>query len=442
MTIAMRCHYACRSTEHLASRRQFLSGILAGSTSLAAGAGLAAGGLGLGSLLANNPLLADQMKGKQKRILNIFLHGGVSQLESWDPKPNTDTGGPFRAIPTTVPGIHICELLPHTAQQMHHLAIVRSLNTHNNDHARGQEEMTTGHKQIAGTEYPHLGAIAAKTLTPAGFSLPGHVLIRGGGSGANRAAYLGPKFASVVMNEGQPPQYTERPATLTAEADLRRNQLRSRVNDRFAQRRRTADTDAYTFSYDQAQDLLSQRQVFDVERESQADQQRYGTSEFGTHCLLARRLLEHDVPFVQINHSNYDTHHENFDFHIEQLGEFDQPFATLIADLHDRGLLEDTLVCVMSEFGRTPKINARYGRDHWGKSWSILLGGSGIQSGAVVGQTNANGTEVVGREFDHGHVFHTILQAVGVDSTAEFEIAGRPFPVADPAKGSIAEILA
>jgi len=437
----MRCQYACGSTEHLASRRRFL-GNLGLATASVAGSSLAGNYGGLGGLLAANPAMAGELKGTQKRILNVFLHGGVSQLESWDPKPGTDTGGPFRAIPTSVPGIHISELLPYTAKQMHHLAVVRSLDTKNSDHARGQEEMSTGHKQILGTDYPHLGAIAAKMLTPAAFPLPGHILIRGAGSGSGKAAYLGPKYASVVMNEGKPPQFTERPAAISPEADVRRNLLRSSFNDRFANRRRTADTDAYTFSYDQAQDLLSQRQVFELERESEADRQRYGTSEFGQHCLLARRLLEHDVPFIQINHSNYDTHHENFDFHIEQLGEFDQPFAMLIDDLHQRGLLNDTLICVMSEFGRTPKINARYGRDHWGKAWSVLLGGCGIQPGAVIGSTNANGTEVVDRVVDHGHVFHTILQAVGIDSTGEFDISGRKYPVADPAKGPIGELLA
>ncbi len=182
--------------------------------------------------------------------------------------------------------------------------------------------------------------------------------------------------------------------------------------------------------------------MFDLQRESEADRQRYGTSEFGNHCLMARRLLEHDVPFVQINHSNYDTHHENFDFHIEQLGEFDQPFAMLVDDLHQRGLLQDTLVCVMSEFGRTPRVNTRYGRDHWGKAWSIAMGGCGIQPGAVIGATNANGTEVTDRVVDHGHVFHTILQAVGVDSSGEFDIAGRKYPIGDPAKGPIGELLA
>jgi hypothetical protein len=340
-----------------------------------------------------------------------------------------------------VPGIHVCELLPYTAKQMHHLSIVRSLNTKNQDHGKGQVEMTTGRKQMPGTDYPHLGAVAAKSLTPDGFPLPGHILIRGAGPGSGQAAYLGPKYASVVMDDGKPPKYTQRPENLTAEADARRNVLRAAANDRFTNRRRTADTDAYTFSFDQAADLLAQREVFDVAKEPVTDHERYGKHEFGQHCLLARRLLERGVPFVQINHSNYDTYFENFDFHIEQLGEFDQPFATLIADLADRGLLDDTLVCVMSEFGRTPKINSRYGRDHWGTAWSVVLGGAGIQKGAVIGKTNDNGTAVTDREVDHGHLFHTLLAGVGVDSKAEFDIGGRKFPIADPAKGPITELL-
>lgn len=429
----MKCPYACQTMDHQDSRRAFLQGLTAGAVGMS---------FGLAGVMESGRVLADQLKSRHKRILNVFLHGGVSQLESWDPKPATDTGGPFRAIPTSVPGIHISELLPHTAAQMHHLSIIRSLNTKNNDHGRGQVEMTTGHKQIPGSSYPHLGAVAARVLTPAEFDLPGHVLIRGAGTSLNKAAYLGPKFESVVMNDGKPPEFTQRPETLTEAADARRNALRARMSDRFAARRRTADTDAYTFSFDQAQGLMAKRDVFDASRESAADQERYGSSEFGQHCLLARRLLEHDVPFVQINHSNYDTHHENFDFHIEQLGEFDLPFATLIADLEERGLLQDTLICVMSEFGRTPRINSRYGRDHWGTAWSVAVGGTGIQPGALIGATNANGTEVIDREVDHGELFHTLLQAVGVASEGEFEIGGRSYPIADPAKGPIQELLA
>ncbi|MDX1944531.1 MAG: DUF1501 domain-containing protein [Pirellulaceae bacterium] len=427
----MRCGYACGTTEHTVSRRSFLGGFAVG--------GLAAG---LGAFCAGTPAVAEQLKSRQKRVLNIFLHGGVSQLETWDPKPNTDTGGPFRPISTSVPGVQICELLPYTAQQMHRLAIVRSLNTKHGDHGRGQVEMTTGRTRMPGTEYPHLGAVTAKALTPQSFPLPGHILIPAGGSGNSTGAYLGPKFASVVLTDGKAPTNSEPLPAVSSEADVRRNQFRMAANDRFAGRRRTADTDAYTFSYEQAVQLMARREVFDVTKESAADQERYGAHEFGKHCLLARRLLEAGVPFVQVNHSNYDTHFENFDYHIEQLGEFDKPFATLVADLADRGLLEDTVICVMSEFGRTPKINPRYGRDHWGTAWSVCLGGGGIQGGAVIGKTNANGTAVADREVDHGHVFHTLMQASGVDSKAEFDVGGRKFPIGDPAKDAIKELLA
>jgi uncharacterized protein (DUF1501 family) len=235
---------------------------------------------------------------------------------------------------------------------------------------------------------------------------------------------------------------TERPEDLSPAADQRRNAFRAKINNRFAGRRRAADTEAYNFSYEQAQDLQTRRDVFEVTKESQADQDRYGASEFGKHCLLARRLIENGVPYVQVNHADYDTHYENFDYHIEQLGEFDQPFATLLSDLADRGLLDETLVCVMSEFGRTPKINKGYGRDHWGTAWSVAMGGVGIQPGAVIGKTNDNGTVVVDRAVDHGHIFHTIMQAIGVDSLGEFNVGGRSFPIADPSKEPIEELLA
>jgi hypothetical protein len=434
----MKRHYPCGSIEHGLSRRAFLNQTTLGSIGLAAG---------LGDIITSRTAIAEQVQAKSKRVLNIFLHGGVSQLETWDPKPNTDTGGPFRAIPTSVPGTHICELLPYTAKQMHRLSIVRSLDTKNGDHARGVTEMTTGRGRMLGVDFPHLGAVTARSLMPETFSLPGHVLIRSSPGGRNvesefhSAAYLGPRYASMALYDANPPKFEDRPGEITDEADVRRNSVRERANERFLRRRRTAETEAYNFSYTQARELLANRHVFEISRESASDQERYGTSQFGKHCLLARRLLENGVPYVQVNHADYDTHHENFDFHIEQLGEFDQPFATLVADLADRGLLADTLICVMSEFGRTPKINKTYGRDHWGTAWSVVLGGSSIQPGAVIGKTNANGTEVIDRVVDHGHIFHTILQAVGVDSMGEFDIAGRTFPVADPSRGAIAELL-
>ena len=423
----MKCSYSCKSPEHRNARRRFLSG-------------LAAGGL---HCLAQ-PAAAKKLAANQKRVLVIYMSGGLSQLESWDPKPSTNTGGPFRAIPTSVPGIHISELLPLTAGQMHHLALVRSINTKENDHGKGRYLMTKGRRPTPAADYPHLGAVAAKALAPVQSALPGHIKISpGGGGGRNSdSAYLGPKYASIVLGNGKPPQNSARPDTVSDAADQKRNAFRRRMNDRFASRRRTAETDAYTYNYEQALQLMRQRHVFDVSKEPVADQERYGKYDFGRHCLLARRLLENEITFVQVSHSNYDTHNENFNFHLEQLEEFDRSFAALVADLANRGMLETTLIVVMSEFGRTPNINRYYGRDHWGTAWSVCLGGGRIQQGAVIGKTNENGTEVVDREVDHGHLFHTYLQAVGLDSTESFDVGGRAVPMADPRYQSIGELLA
>ncbi len=388
--------------------------------------------------------MAAEMSSRQKRMIVINLAGGLSQLESWDPKPGTATGGPFRAIPTSVPGLHISELLPKTAKVMHHLALVRSLNTNLPDHGKGTYLMNTGRRQTPAMEYPVLGAVVAKALDTGGASaLPGHIIISPTGSGGRSAdsAYLGPKYGSVSLDGGKAPQYTERPATLAEEASICANDIRRKLNDRFALRRRTAQTDAYAQSYEQGLELMRSRHIFDITKESAKDQERYGSHDFGRHCLLARRLVESGISYVRVTHSNYDTHNENFNFHFEQVSEFDGPFSTLVTDLFERGLLDSTLIVVMSEMGRTPTINANYGRDHWGKAWSVCLGGAGIQRGAVIGSTNETGTEVKEREVDAGHLFHTYLAALGVKSTARFNIAGQKVPMADPAFESIDELL-
>ena len=169
---------------------------------------------------------------------------------------------------------------------------------------------------------------------------------------------------------------------------------------------------------------------------------RYGRHDFGRHMLLARRLLEKGVTFVKVTHTNYDTHHENFNFHIEQLGEFDRPFAAILTDLADRGMLESTLVIVMAEFGRTPRINDRYGRDHWSHAWSIAMAGCGLKLGSVVGKTNVNGTAVTDRSVHGGHLFHTYFRRLGLDPTKNFYPKDRPVPIADPKASAITEVLA
>jgi uncharacterized protein (DUF1501 family) len=428
----MFCSYACASPEHALSRRRFLAG---------AGAG-ALGALGFADLVA--PASAKALASTGKRVLVVWLHGGVSQLETWDPKPGTNTGGPFQAIATSVPGVHVCELLPHTAKLMHRLALVRGINTAEDDHGKGYYIMHTGRRQEPATQYPHLGAVCAKLLGDERNPLPGYVHItpRGnGGVNAADAAFLGPRFAPVALDDGKAPANIDRPAGLSKEADDQRHKLRLKASERFLRRRRTAQTEAYTHSYDQAAGLMKRRALFDTSNEPGALRDRYGRHDFGRHCLMARRLLEGGATFVKVTHSNYDTHHENFDFHIEQLGEFDRPFATLLEDLQQRGLLETTLVVVMSEFGRTPNINRNYGRDHWSRAWSVALAGCGIKGGSVSGKTNANGTAVTERQVHGGHLFHTYFRALGLDPKKNHYVDQRPIPMADPKASAVMEVL-
>jgi uncharacterized protein (DUF1501 family) len=429
----MRPFYACGSPEHSLSRRRFLTGTLG-----------AAGLMGLGQLL--HPINAKQLANQDKRVLLIFLSGGVSQLETWDPKPGTPTGGPFLAINTNVPGIQISELLPFSAQHMDKLALVRSINTAENEHSRGAYFMQTGRRQNPAEPYPHLGSVMAKLLASDDNPMPGFIHISpGGGSGSfNRqdAAFLGPQYASVSLPDGNPPANLTSPATVTAQLEAQGADLLNQLNSNFQEGRRTADTEAYTSSYDQAAQVMQQSNVFDITREPVALRERYGTHDFGRHCLLARRLLENGVTFVKVTHSNYDTHYENFEFHIEQLGEFDRTFATLLDDLSDRGMLEKTLVIVMSEFGRTPNINRGLGRDHWSAAWSVAMAGCGIRGGTAVGRTNPGGTAVVERQVSAGHLFHTYFRALGLDPTRNHYVDNRPIPMADPAASAIEEVLA
>ena len=421
--------YACRSASHV-SRRSFLTGATAGTLGMLGFHGMArAEG-------------AQALASAQKQVVVFFLHGGVSQLETWDPKPGTPTGGPFQPIQTSVPGVQICELLPYTAQIMHHMALIRGVNTAEGDHAKGQYIMETGHPQRQGFEYPALGSAMAYHLQPPGSPLPGYININTGAAFGQEAAFLGPRYAGLTLPAAGTPANLLRPESITDTQDAARRALRQKMSARFEQGRKGAMIEAYNQSHDQAANLLSKKDVFDFSRMPSTDEARYGNHEFGKACRMALRMLEQGITFVKVGHTNYDTHSENFNFHIEQLGEFDRTFATFVTDLADRGLLKHTLVIVMSEFGRTPRINHLVGRDHWGTAWSVALGGAGIQGGAVSGKTNEDGTKVIDREVNGGHLFHTYYRAVGLDPTKSFYNNGQPVDKADHKAEAISEILA
>jgi len=421
--MTMRRNKGCNPIDHDLSRRGFMGG------------GLMAGAMaGFGSLLS--PAMAAKMKGQQKQILQVYLQGGVSQFESWDPKPGTTFGGPFRAIPTSVPGIQICELMPHTAKKMHLLSIVRSINLRTNDHNKGMLFMEKG--RPAGT-YPYVGSVASKYLSHPENPLPGFVHITTRGLSGETAGFLEAQHAQLRLEGVQPPKHLGLPEGVSEDLALRSENLRLQLNQQFKTGRSRSLIDSYDASFDQARQLIKRTHLFGDQDEKELD--RYGRHWFGRRCLLARTLLEEGVTCVKVTHHGYDTHAENFNFHVEQLDEFDKTFATLLGDIEERGMLDNVLVIVYSEFGRTPAINHKFGRDHWGASLSVALGGCGIQAGGVVGSTNADGTAVKDREVDGGHLFHTYLQAVGIDSQQNHDIDGRSIPIGDPVSEPIKELL-
>jgi hypothetical protein len=422
----------CNPWQHRSSRRQWLGNVAAG-----------AGVLSLGGIL--QPAAAKELKKQQRQVLFIWLDGGISQLESWDPKPGTQFGGPFRAIPTSVPGVHFCELLPKTARQMHHLAIVRSLHTQDNSHSAGVARIQRGDPKNRGVTYPYFGSAVAKLIGGGDSGLPPYVWIKPGSSGFihQDAGFLGPKYGAVAFGDGKPPENLLRPAAISEADDEARNALRQRLNARYASRHRPTANEANSFVYDMARELMRRQELFDTSKFDPRDVERYGTHEFGRHMLQARKMLEAGVTFVKVNSYGWDTHGDNFNGHHSLVPKVDQSFAAMIEDLAASGLLDNVLVILMSEFGRTPRINGHIGRDHWPEAWSLCMAGCGVKRGVVVGETNELGTYVKTDEYDIGHMFHTWFQALGIDpAKIEYDNNGQPLPIAHDECHAVKELLA
>lgn len=424
----------CRPWEHRISRRDWLGGV--------AGATVGLLGCGGGS---ERVALAESLKKRGKQVLFIWLDGGISQLESWDPKPGTPFGGPFRSILTSVPGVRISELLPRCAAQMHHLALVRSLHTQDNSHSAGVVRIQRGDPKDRGVAYPYLGSAVAHLLGPGESGLPPYVRIKPGNGGfmAQDAGFLGPRYGALAFGDGKPPENLLLPSSIPESDNEARNALRRRAEARYARGRRRGTTEASGFVFDMAEQLRKRMDLFDPSTFPARDVERYGPSELGRHLLLARRMAEAGVTFVQVTSYGWDTHGDNFNAHLSLVPKFDRAFAALIEDLHVTGLLDHVLVIVMSEFGRTPRINGHLGRDHWPEAWSLAMAGCGIRRGTVVGATDARGTAVTTEELDIGHLFHTWFRALGIDpASTEYDNHGQPLPIAHEGCHPVAELLA
>ncbi len=424
----MRPSELCTPQDHRLSRRQWLG---------------AAGAAALGGLAM--PAFADELRKKRRQVLFIWLDGGMSQLESWDPKPNTTFGGPFRAISTSVPGTQVSELLPLTAKQMHRLAVVRSVSTQDNSHSAGVDRINRGDPKNRGVVYPYFGSAVAHWVGAGDSGLPPYAWIKPGNGGflPRDAGFLGPKFGALALGDGKPPENLVRPKELSAEDDLERNDLRKLTDKRYSAGRRKENTEASSFAFDMAEQLQKKLELFDLTKLPQKEQDRYGTHDLGRHMLLARRMLEAGVTFVKVTSYGWDTHGDHFNGAASLHPKFDKPFAAMLEDLAERGMLDDVLVIAISEFGRTPRINGHLGRDHWPEAWSVAMAGRGIKPGVVAGKTNALGTEVDGEPHDIGHLFHTWYKALGIDpKKTKYRNAGQPLPIAHEEMHALKEVLA
>lgn len=427
----------CKPWEHRISRRQWL-----GAAGAATG-GLAFGSFGVAPLAS--AVVAEQLEQKDKQVCFVWIDGGMSQFESWDPKPKTTFGGPFRTISTSLPGVHVCELMPRTAKVMHHLAVVRSMCTQDNSHSAGVPRIQRGDPKNRGVTYPFFGSAVAKLLGPGKSGLPPYVWLKPGNGGFIHAdgGFLGPKYGAVAFGDGKPPENLVRTTTITADEDSERNALREAINKRFAESRRKDASEANAAVYEMARKLMERRELFDTSKYDPKDVERYGTVEMGPLMLQARKMLEAGVRFVKVNSYGWDTHGDNFNGHLSLMPRFDAAFASLIEDLADRGMLDNVLVIAMSEFGRTPRINGHIGRDHWPECWSLAMAGTGLKRGVIAGKTNDEGTWVAENPYDIGHLFHTWFHCLGIDTgKVDYDNRGQPLPLAHEDMHAVKEVLA
>jgi hypothetical protein len=363
----------------------------------------------------------------------LWMNGGPSQFETFSPKPGHEFGGETKAIGTSVAGIHIAENMHHCARVMNDLAVIRSMTSKEGSHPRAAFLLHHGYLPAGGVDYPTLGSQVIHQIADPKFDLPSFVRIGSRMPEAGDAGLLGVDYDPLVLqNPGNRPPNTS-PSTRRERYARRLALLDEMESDFGAAEGADVVADHRKLVRRASEMVLSERmEAFEVERETQAMRDAYGHSRFGTGCLLARRLVEAGVTFVEVMANGWDTHVDNFG-RSRQLGtEVDQPMAQLITDLRQRGMLDRTLVIWMGEFGRTPQINANAGRDHYPRAFNVALAGGGIRGGQVVGETDAGGVEVTDRPVTVNDLFRTVYTTLGIDPDAEnYSLAGRPIKLVD-----------
>ncbi len=406
---------------------------------------LSALGLGLSDALRLGALAGGSGPGPKKAIL-IWLDGGPSHLETFDLKPDApvEVRGPYRPIATNVPGLAIGEHFVRLARQMDKVCLVRSMTSELGEHNFGRRYLMTGYKPSPALDYPGLGAVVARCRggRPA---VPSHVAVPDAPPEAG-PGYLPAAFGPFIVG-GDPskPDFRVRDLEPSSELAGRLDRRRQFLADfdllgrRVEEEPSSIGRDAH---FEQAYRLIGSpaaKGAFDLTHEQAAVRERYGMHRVGQSCLLARRLVEAGCPFVTVTDAGWDTHvqidralREGYvGGHAGMIPKLDQALAALLADLEGRGLLDETLVVVMGEFGRTPKLNSAGGRDHWPRAFSVLLAGAGVRGGQAVGRTDARGESPADRPVSPSDLARTVFTLLGIDPDREFQTAdGRPVRVA------------
>jgi uncharacterized protein (DUF1501 family) len=433
--VAVSIKYFCGSRDHVISRRGFIGAAAAGAAAFADMTQLN---------FLSSPALAGEMKKQQKRVILLWLAGGASQLETFDPKPGAVTGGPFQSIQTSTPGVRISELMPKMAARMNHTLAIRSLNTKNGDHGSGAKLMMRGRRDEANVKFPDLGAVIAREMGRADSKVPDYVTFytqtEGRSMAPGDAGFLGSRYAPMELTTNNQPDNIKRLDGITELDHQQRADLRDLLSKQFAQGRTSPTLGSHNEAYQRVRGLMASDKLFDVTQESDKVRDLYSRCQFGEQALIARRLVEAGVPFVRVARAWWDSHGQNFETHQEMVPELDHVMAALIDDLKDRGLLEHTMIITLAEFGRTPAINPSLGRDHFGTAWSCSLTGPGIKPGAY-GKTDETGNKVVEGETDAAKLFATIYSALGINPHKNYYLGSRPIPLVEPGTEPIKEVL-
>ncbi len=420
------------------TRRHFMSH-LAGASALA-----------LPAISFTNSLMASatDMKKRHKSAILLWMGGGPATIDIWDLKPGAPTGGEFKPISTTADGVQISEHMPLMAKQMKNMALVRSMSTKEADHNRGRYYMHTGYVPNPNIEYPSYGSVVAHELAPLvpDLEIPPFVSVGGGSEGPG---FLGMTWAPFVVNSNG--DVRDLNMGLGGARLQQRMEMLAGIEKQFigkiggdgrssSKSAGIATTAAgeHAKILNKTLELMTSKQMdaFKINSETAAVKEAYGATGFGRGCLMARRLVEAGVPFIEVDLGGWDTHANNFtSLKNTKLPELDKAMSALVADLVERGLWNDTVVIWMGEFGRTPRINGNSGRDHWARSWSVAVGGGSFKRGIAVGKTNSDGTMVETEPYTSQDLMASVLKSLGISLETTFTSKnGRPMKIANSGK--------